>query len=112
MRKRILFALVLSLGAMTSQAQEILARFTVITSKVSTTVDKKIFNTLQSQLTNFVNNRRWTNDVFQPAEKIKCNFLLTIDADLGNNTFKGKLTIQAARPIYNTGYDSPIINFI
>jgi hypothetical protein len=112
MRKRILFAFVFSFIVTVSQAQEILARFTVITSKVSTTVDKKIFNTLQSQLTNFVNNRRWTNDVFQPVEKIKCNFLLTIDADLGNNTFKGKLTIQAARPVYNTGYDSPIINFI
>jgi Domain of unknown function (DUF4835) len=112
MRKRILIALIFSTGVMAVNAQEIQARFTVITSKVSTTVDKKIFTTLQSQLTNFLNNRRWTNDPFQPTEKIKCNFLLTIDADLGNNVFKGKLTIQAARPIYNTGYDSPIMNFI
>ncbi|HPG12879.1 MAG TPA: DUF4835 family protein, partial [Chitinophagaceae bacterium] len=71
-----------------------------------------VFQTLQSGLTNFLNNRRWTNDVFKPSEKIECNFLLNIDQDLGNNVFKGKLTIQAARPIYNTNYDSPIINYI
>ena len=95
-----------------SQGQEIQARLTVITSKVSTQVDKKVFQTLQTALTNFLNNRRWTTDVFQPSEKIQCNFLLNIDQDLGNNTYKGKLTVQAARPVYNTTYDSPIMNFL
>ncbi|MBI5857520.1 MAG: DUF4835 family protein [Sphingobacteriales bacterium] len=112
MHKRFLPAFVLLIVAASVSAQEIQARLTVITSKVSTQVDKKVFQTLQTALTNFLNNRRWTNDVFQPAEKIQCNFLLTIDQDLGNNTYKGKLTVQAARPIYNTSYDSPIMNFL
>jgi len=38
--------------------------------------------------------------------------LLNIDQELGNNVYKAKLTVQAARPIFNTNYDSPIINFI
>jgi len=95
-----------------AKGQEIQARLSVITSKISTQIDKKVFQTLQTSLTNFINNRRWTNDAFQPSEKIQCNFLLNLEQDLGNNIFKGKLTIQAARPIYNTTYDSPIINFI
>ena len=94
------------------RGQEIQARLTVVANKVSTQIDKKIFQTLQTTLVNFLNNRRWTNDVFQPAEKIQCNFLLNIDQDLGNNVFKGKLTVQAARPVYNTTYDSPIMNFL
>lgn len=93
------------------QAQELQARFTVIANRVATNVDKKTFTTLQTTLTNFVNNRKWTADVFQPQEKIRCNFLLTIDQDLGNNQYKASLTIQAARPAYNTNYESPIINF-
>jgi hypothetical protein len=93
-------------------SQELQARVSIITSKVSTTVDKKIFQTLQTGLTNFLNGRKWTNDAFQAPEKIQCSFLLTIDQDKGNNVFKGKLTIQAARPIFNTNYDSPIINFL
>ncbi|HSU28412.1 MAG TPA: DUF4835 family protein, partial [Chitinophagaceae bacterium] len=66
----------------------------------------------QTALTNFINNRRWTNDVFQVNEKIQCNFLLHVDDAQPNNIFKGKLTVQAARPVFNTTYDSPIINFI
>lgn len=94
------------------EAQEIQARLTVRADKISTQVDKKIFNTLQAALLNFVNNRKWTNDVFKPNEKIQCNFLLNVEQDVGNNIFKGKLTVQAARPIYNTTYDSPLINYL
>ena len=112
MRKKFLIGFTLIAFSITTQAQEIQARFSVIVNKVSSQVDKKIFLTLQTALTNFLNSRRWTNDVFQPGEKIQCNFLLTIDQDLGNNVFKGKLTAQAARPVYNTNYDSPIMNFI
>jgi len=63
-------------------------------------------------LLNLINTRKWTNDAFTSGEKIQCNFLLNIDEELGNNTYKAKLTIQAARPIYNSTYESPIINFI
>jgi hypothetical protein len=92
-------------------AQELQAKFTIVSNKVGTQIDKKIFQTLQTSLTNFLNNRKWTNDTYQPQEKIKCNFLLFIDAYSGDNVFKATLTIQAARPVFNTAYESPIINF-
>ncbi len=111
MRRRIIIVPLLLLLVMNSTAQEIQARLSVIASKVSTQIDKKIFNTLQTGLTNFVNARKWTNDVFQPSEKIQCSFLITIEKDLGNNVFEGKMTIQAARPAYNTTYDCPMLNF-
>jgi len=111
MRKRFLIAFFLFFLAGAITAQEIQARLTVIASKVSTQIDRKIFNTLQTGLTNFLNARKWTNDVFQPSEKIQCSFLITIEKDLGNNVFEGKMTIQAARPAYNTTYDCPLLNF-
>jgi Domain of unknown function (DUF4835) len=94
------------------QSQEIQARLTVISSKISTQTNKNVFQTLQTALSNFLNNRKWTKDDFKPNEKIQCNFLLNLEQDMGNNVYKGKLTIQAARPIFNTTYDSPIINFM
>lgn len=112
MLKRIFLFFCFIVFIVSANGQEIQARFTVIASKVSTQIDKKVFQTLQTALNNFLNNRKWTNDVFQVSEKIQCNFLLTIDQDLGNNIYKGKLTVQAARPIYNTSYDSPILNFL
>lgn len=111
MRKIIGMAWLLVFFFQVSYGQEIQARVTINASKVSTTVDRKIFQTLQTGLTNFINSRKWSNDVFQPAEKIQCSFLLLIDDAPGNNIYKGKLTVQAARPVFNTTYLSPILNF-
>ena len=95
-----------------AQSQEIQARLTVMAGKISTQVNRNVFQTLQISLTNFINNRKWTTDAFQANEKIQCNFLLNIEQELGNNMYKGKLTVQAARPVHSTTYDSPIINFL
>jgi len=112
MLKRILVVFLFTVVVMAAHSQEIQARLTIMTNKISTTVNKNVFQTLQTALTNFINNRKWTSDVFQTNEKIQCNFLLNVEQDLGNNVFRGKLTVQAARPIYSSTYDSPLINFM
>ncbi|HVK98057.1 MAG TPA: DUF4835 family protein [Flavisolibacter sp.] len=108
--KIILFAFSILVGQMLN-AQELQAKLTVMSARVSNQVDKKVFQTLQTGLTNFLNTRKWTSDTYQPQEKIKCNFLLNIEQELGSNTYKASLTIQAARPVYNSTYESPIINY-
>jgi hypothetical protein len=91
-------------------AQELQAKLTIQANRVSSGVDKRIFQTLQTGLTNFLNSRKWTNDTYQPGEKIKCNFFITIDQELGDNVYKASLTVQAARPVYGTSYESPLFN--
>ena len=91
--------------------QELQAKVTVIAARVPNTVDKKVFQTLQSQLTNFINNRKWTSEVWQPIERIECSFLLNIESVVETNVYKASLTIQAARPVYNSSYSSALINF-
>lgn len=92
-------------------AQELQARVTVNASLVSSQTDKRIFQTLQTGLTNFLNNRRWSGETFQPVEKISCNFLITIKEALPDNVYKVALVVQAARPVFNSAYQSPLINF-
>ena len=111
MRKLILITVFLVAITGFTEAQELQARLSVVTSRISSQVDKKIFQTLQGALNNFLNNRKWTNDNFQPNEKIQCSFLITLNEALADNVYKGTLAIQAARPIYNSSYQSPIINF-
>lgn len=110
--RRIIISAFLLMATCYADAQELQARITVNASQISSKVDKKIFQTLQTALHNFLNNRKWTNESFQPNEKIACNFLLTINEAQDGNVFKATLTIQGARPVYNTTYDSPLINFI
>src|SRR5215211_5985936 len=108
---RLFYFFLIFLLAQSANGQELQAKLSVLANRVSTQVDKKTFQTLQTALTNFLNNRKWTTDTYQPQEKIKCNFLLSIDQDMGQNIYKASLTVQAARPVYNSTYESPIINF-
>ena len=94
-----------------SRAQELKANITILSNRIGSNVDKKIFQTLQSALNDFLNNRKWTNENFQPQEKIVCNFLLNFISGQ-DNVYSASLTIQAARPIYNSSYQSPLINFM
>jgi len=110
MKRTVLYLFLYLLPGLAS-SQEIQARVDILTNKISSQIDRRVFQTLQSGLTNFINTRKWTTDVFQPAERIQCSFLLTLSQDLGNNTYRGSLTIQAARPAYNTTYVSPLLNF-
>src|SRR6476469_60403 len=109
--KKIIFLALLVTALQAVEAQELQARLTVVSTRVGNSVDKKVFGTLQTALLNFINNRKWTEDTYQPFEKIRCNFLLNLDPPLGDNIYKATLTVQAARPIYNTQYESPVINF-
>jgi hypothetical protein len=110
-KRSIFFLLLLTAITISSRAQEIQAKVTVIASRIPNTVDKKVFQTLQTQLTNFINNRKWTSDAFQTQEKIECNFLLNLESVVETNVYKASLTIQAARPVYNSSYVTPLINF-
>lgn len=76
-------------------------------------VDPKVFQTLKKSLTDFMNNRKWTNDNFKPGEKIDCSFLLNLTEKTPNdNIYKATLNIQSSRPVFNSGYNSPMVNFI
>ena len=62
-------------------------------------------------MNNFINNRKWTSETYAANERIECNFLLNLESTGDVNVYKASLTIQAARPVFNTSYVSPIVNF-
>lgn len=105
----ILLAGIFSVAAV--NAQELNARVTVSAKQVGSNVNKNTFQTLQTALYNFMNNKKWSKDVYAPNEKIDCTFFLNLEATDDANVYSGSLTIQAARPVFNTSYLSPIINF-
>jgi hypothetical protein len=114
MCKNFFVLITICFGCLFSNSQEIQAKLTVNVDKdkIPSTVDRKIFQTLQSGLTNFINNRKWTNDAFQTTEKIQCSFFLNITSMGSPNVYKATLTVQAARPAYNSTYQCPLVNFI
>lgn len=110
-RLRALLAAILVLTGLSASAQELRATVNVVASSVQNTTDKRVYNTLQSAVKDFINNRRWSDDAFAPAERIECNFLINITSEVSSGTYRANLTVQASRPVFNTNYTSTLFNF-
>ena len=82
----------------------------IIESRQTGNENLQIFKTLQSQLTEFINNSSWTNKEIRPNEKIDCTMFININS-FENDIFQGTLQVQSSRPIYNSSYSSPTYNF-
>ena len=70
----------------------------------------QVFKTLETQLSEFVNNNSWTGRLVRPNEKIDCSMFININS-YENDIFQGTIQIQSSRPIYNSSYNSLIYNF-
>jgi hypothetical protein len=68
--------------------------------------DKTVFELMQKAIREFMNNTKWTDDVFSEEEKIDCSILINITEKLSANDFKGTIQIQSRRPVFGTAYSS------
>ncbi len=109
LRKYILIVvLILISGALLSQ--ELAATVSIQSSKVDNQVDPKTFVQLQSQLKDFINQRKWTAESYGNEEKIDCNFYITIESIVSLGVYEAKLSIVSNRPVYNSAYTTPLLN--
>ncbi len=93
-----------------SFAQELNCQVQVVSPQIQGTTEKHIFETLQKSIYEFMNNTKWTNDVFSPEERISCNLLLNITEKPSTDQYKATLQIQSSRPIYKSSYTSVLLN--
>jgi len=91
-------------------SQELSATVTIQSNKVENQVDPKIFIQLQTQLKDFINQRKWSNDIFGNEEKIECNFYITIESVVSPGVYNAKLSVVSNRPVYNSNYTTPLLN--
>ncbi len=69
----------------------------------------QIFKNLEKQLTEFINNTKWTKKTFAPQELINCSMNIII-SEYSGETFNASIQVQSSRPIYGSSYSSPIYN--
>jgi len=74
-------------------------------------VDPATFPALQNSITEFMNQRSWTQDAFAAEERIDCSLYITIDGVVSQDQYTGTITIQSSRPAFNSTYNSPLLNF-
>ena len=92
-----------------STAQELLANVQVNAQQLGGS-NTQVYKTLEKNLRDFINNTSWTGKKLQNFEKIKCNFAVVITERSGSSSFKGSIVVQAVRPVFNTTYETPLLN--
>ena len=90
-------------------SQELNCNVEINSDKISGT-DKGIFTTLQTAITEYMNNTQWGNAQFLANERIECKMFFTISSFDGT-TMAGDLQVQSTRPVYNSTYTTTLINF-
>jgi Domain of unknown function (DUF4835) len=115
MYKRLfLLSVVGFLMASYARAQEFNCKVTVLHDKI-TGVDAQVFVSMQKAINEFMNNQRWTNNEYQPIERIDCNILFNlVSNNVGGDpdAYSGTMSIQATRPVYNSTYTSTLMNYV
>ena len=107
---KILSAIILTLLISKIRGQELNAQLVVNADLVNQT-NQQIFETLERSLNEFINSQSWTNLEFFPQEKITCSFVLNLTS-YNATKFEGTLQIQSQRTVFDSNYDSPIINYL
>ena len=100
-----LFAIVVSLTAL---GQDLNCNVTVDYSQVEGS-ERTMFEAMERAIYEFINNRKWTSEVFKESERIEFNFQLNISEKAGDR-YKASLNVQSRRPVFGSSYYTPVLN--
>jgi hypothetical protein len=90
-------------------AQELTSRVQLLAPNISN-INKKNLEVLQNTIRDFLNNNKWTNENYQPQERIECNLVITITGWDGSSAYTAEAQIQSSRPVYGSSYYSTLLN--
>ena len=82
----------------------------VVNAQLTGNENVQIFKTLETQLQEFINNKRWTNKTVAPQERINASIFINVE-NYDGDRFKASIQVSSSRPIFNSSYESPIYNF-
>ncbi len=105
------FIIILFLFPGIIQSQELNCNVQISAQRIQGS-NRQIFESMQKDIYDFLNNTVWTNHVFSYAERIDCNILINLNDQLSADEFRGTIQVQLSRPVYNTTYKSTMLNFI
>ncbi len=91
-------------------SQELNCRVIVNAQQVQTT-ERQIFQDMETEFAQFLNNTKWTNDIFDEEEIINCNLLININDQPSIGVFEASVQVLSSRPVYGTNYESVLLNF-
>lgn len=104
----VIVLLALALPSRGTAAQELLCDVQVNYSQVSGT-DYAYLADLEDEIEDYLNDRRWTDDRFEPNERILCSMNVVIQEAVSLTEFEGRLVLTSFRPIYGTAQNTRVM---
>jgi hypothetical protein len=74
--------------------------------------DVQSMTQLQTYMNDFLNNQRWTNDVFKKDEKIKCKLNISLTRSPAQGIYEGTAQLVISRPVFNSNYETVLFTYI
>ncbi len=90
-------------------AQELRCNISVNANKL-TGANKNIFRSMQMDLYEFMNNRKWTKHSFSNNERIECSITIQVTKQVSSDEYEATLNIQSKRPVLNSSFKTTILN--
>jgi hypothetical protein len=109
MKKYLVFFMVLIISLSSAFAQELRCNISISASKIQG-ANKTMFETMQTDLYEFMNNRKWTDNKFAMDERIECNIFINLDQQISSDEFSGSIQVQLRRPIFDSSYETILLN--
>ena len=105
-----LFTWILLLVLSESFGQELICKVTINADQIQTS-DRAVFKDMERSIANFMNTRKWSSDTFKNYEKINCGIFINISRMPTIGAFIASAQITVARPVFNTNYETVLLNF-
>ncbi|MEM7163310.1 MAG: DUF4835 family protein [Bacteroidota bacterium] len=106
----VLFTIAL-IASLTVQGQELNCQVQVVAPTIQGT-QTRIFESLETTIYDFMNNRKWTADKFEIHERIVCNIFINITSINNNTDFQGSIQVNSKRIVYNSDYETNVLNLV
>lgn len=107
--KKLILVVAVVVSFFVSEAQELRCNVTVNAQSIQG-ANRQLFITMQSDIYEFMNNRKWTEHAYTYDEKIKCNIFIRLEEQLSTDEFRGTIQVQLTRPVFGSSYETTVLN--
>jgi hypothetical protein len=91
--------------------QELNCQVKINYSQLQGTANKQIFDQLEKAIYEFMNNKKWTKEIYTTNERIDCSIFINIKEAISTEDFSASIQVQSRRPVFKSAYYTQLFNY-
>lgn len=111
MKKYFVLLIIFLFNQLNYFGQELNCQVKINYTQIQGTTNKQIFDQLEKAIYEFMNNKKWTKDIYTTNERIDCSVFINVKEALSTEDFSGSIQVESRRPVYKSAYYTPMFNY-